>query len=220
MAMSRDRDLPPVPPGDDDIEIVEIVGLDDDAPPGSAADENDVEVTFEEAVAALESPRPAPLERAEPPAQERLLRLQADFENLRKRVERERDEHYRFAVAHLLVRLLPVLDSMDRALAAPRGAGGEGRLAEGIELTRRQLLDELEKEGLRRIPTVGEKFDPERHEAVATEAAEGPDADRVTAELRSGWFLHERVLRPALVRVSVPSAGDDGLAGAEETYDG
>lgn len=130
-----------------------------------------------------------------------LVRRQADFENYRKRVEKERQQDRHRGVEHLVEKLLPVLDAFDRALAA------EDDLAyveyrKGFELTRRQLWETLAKAGLERIETSGKKFDPHLHHAIERVAtAEQPD-ESVVDELQSGYTFHGRVLRPAMVRVA------------------
>ena len=205
--------MPPDPDPTDDIEILEVVGLDEDGVPVETEDPEDVEVVFEDA-----PPRPKPKSTAavRPPAEEialreRLVRLQADFENFKKRIDRERGDYVRHATGGLVARLLPVLDNLERALAAARsGAGGPADpLREGIALIQRQLLEELSREGLHAMDPVGSTFDPEMHEAVATDVASGSAPNTVTAVLQRGYFFHDRVLRAALVRVCV-----DGEAAA------
>lgn len=208
----------PLPGGDlpdaDEIEILEVVGVDEDGPDGVAVDGEaleELEVVFDDATpSAGEAPPAAP---ASPPAQpdavarERLLRLQADFDNLRKRIERERDDHHRHATAGLVSRLLPVLDNFERAIVAGRQPGGIGALLEGVELVHRQFLEELRREGLRDIDAIGLAFDPEVHEAVATDPESALPPNTVVEEMQRGYYFHDRVLRPALVRVSVDGHG-------------
>lgn len=134
-----------------------------------------------------------------------LIRRQADFENYRKRVEKERQQDRHRGVEHLVEKLLPVLDAFDRALAAEDDpAYVEYR--KGFELTRRQLWEALAKAGLERIETAGKKFDPNLHHAIenveTTEQADGSIVD----ELQSGYTFHGRVLRPAMVRVAAHPA--------------
>ena len=214
MGLERDGRESARPPDDEEIEILEVVGLDEDAPPGSGDD--DVELTFDDADPASQDWPDTPVaerERSKLESRERLLRLQADFENLRKRVERERDEHLRYSNAALIERLLPVLDNFDRALAVAKR--GEDGLHQGVEMIRRQFVEALSREGVRPIPSMGEAFDPQLHEAVATERATGQPPNTILEELRRGYFLHDRVLRHALVRVaidveeSIGSADDD-----------
>lgn len=185
----------------DDIEIIEIVGLDEDGAPIAESDPEDVEVVFETGSPPEESDAEAAL-------RERILRLQADFENFRKRSDRERFEHFRHATSALLGRILPVIDNLDRALAAVRPGSGDDALLAGLVLIQRQLVVELEAEGLRAMESVGELFDPIRHEAVATDSESPLPPHTVSEVFQRGYFLHDRVLRPALVRVRVDASGD------------
>jgi molecular chaperone GrpE len=130
-----------------------------------------------------------------------LLRRQADFENYRKRVEKERHQERHRGVENLVEQLLPVLDAFDNALAAAKESG-DSEYLKGFELIRRQLWDALSKQGLARIEAVGKEFNPHFHHAIAsvetTEQADGT----VVGELQPGYTFHERVLRPAMVRVA------------------
>ena len=132
--------------------------------------------------------------------QDRLARLQAEFENSRKRAAREQLEFKEFAVAEALKSLLPILDSLDRALQAPAQTLEEFR--SGIQLIRKQFEDALAKLGLDQVPTKGETFDPRVHEAVeVVETASAAD-NQVLEELQRGYKLRDRLLRPAMVRVA------------------
>jgi molecular chaperone GrpE len=131
---------------------------------------------------------------------DRYLRTVADFENYRKRSEREKDDFRRYAIANLLRDLLPVLDNFDRSL--DHAAEGDD-FHKGVLLIYKQLYDFLQRNGLKPIEEVGVRFDPNIHEAVIRE--ENPDvpSQTVTAILQKGYFLHDRLLRPALVKVAV-----------------
>jgi len=132
---------------------------------------------------------------------ETLVRRQADFENYRKRVEKERHQERHRAVESLVEHILPVLDAFDRALAGP-GEGANAEYRKGFELIRRQLWDALAKQGLTRIESVGKEFNPHFHHAIETvETSEHADGV-VIGELQPGYLFHERVLRPAMVRVA------------------
>ncbi|GBF33164.1 heat shock protein GrpE [Desulfocucumis palustris] len=131
---------------------------------------------------------------------DRLVRLQADFENFRRRTQKEKEDFYKYASEQLIVALLPVLDNFQRALEVkdddPR------KVVEGVEMIYRQIEDVLRKEGLERIAARGEQFDPARHEAVMQEpAGENPD-NTVTQEFRCGYCLKGKVIRPAMVKVA------------------
>lgn len=134
----------------------------------------------------------------------RLLRLQADFENYRRRVQREREELALFANQKLLLSLLPVLDNLERALGTPVAEGDE-KLRQGVELTARSFREILLREGVEAIAAVGQPFDPNLHEAVMTiESAEHPEGT-VVAEFQKGYRLGDRVIRPSMVQVSKPA---------------
>jgi molecular chaperone GrpE len=138
---------------------------------------------------------------------ERLARRQADFENYRKRVERERSETLQRMVGDVVSKLLPVMDNMRRALEAEslleKSESAEFRhFLRGIELIYRQLNDALSELGVEPVPAVGHPFDPHVHEAVATEHSDDYEPDTVTQELLRGYRLGEKLLRPAMVKVS------------------
>jgi molecular chaperone GrpE len=137
------------------------------------------------------------------------LRLQADFAELKK-IDRERFDHFRYATFGLVGRILPVLDNFERAMTAARTGAAHDALIEGITLIHRQLLAELEAEGLRAMECVGEAFDPERHEAVATDPDSPLPPHTVTHVFQTGYYLHDRVLRPAMVRVRVDESEGGG----------
>lgn len=135
-----------------------------------------------------------------------LLRRQADFENYRKRVERERSEDGRRATARVIEGLIPVLDGFEHALAAHREAEYES-YSKGFELIYKQLLDNLAKLGAHRIDPLGKPFDPHLHQAVdRAETTEHPDGT-ILAVFQPGYEFHGRMLRPAMVRVAVHPGG-------------
>jgi molecular chaperone GrpE len=145
--------------------------------------------------------------------QDRYLRTVAEFDNVRKRTVRERDEYTRYANESLLRDILPVLDNLDRALQAARTEPATS-LATGVELIQRELLRVLEKFGVTPFTSVGQPFDPERHEAIArVQRPDLPDMS-VAAETARGYLLHGRVLRPAMVTVAV-APDDSGASPAD-----
>jgi molecular chaperone GrpE len=136
---------------------------------------------------------------------ERFLRSQAELDNFRKRVQRERDEDRRYASLPVVRDLLPVIDNLRRALDAASSAGESGNLRQGIELVLQQLEGVLTRHGAQAIPAVGQPFDPHLHEAVQqVPSAEHPPMT-VIQELERGYTLHERVVRPSKVIVSAGS---------------
>jgi len=138
-----------------------------------------------------------------------LVRLQADFENYRKRIERDRAAEHQRAVASAIEPVLPVLDDFERALETHRDPGYE-KFREGFDLIYRRLWGALHKLGLKRIEAEGKPFDPHQHQAVErVESKDHPDGSVLT-ELAPGYKFHDRVLRPAMVRVAVhPAAPRD-----------
>jgi molecular chaperone GrpE len=144
-------------------------------------------------------------------SQARYLRLAADFENYKKRVRQEQQDTVQYAAASLAERLLPVLDDAGRALEhapehAPEGAD-EGWLR-GVRLTFQHLEEALASAGVQPIETVGQTFDPKLHEAIGSEESDEHPDDTVLVELRKGYRMGDRVLRPALVKVSRRPAQD------------
>jgi molecular chaperone GrpE len=135
---------------------------------------------------------------------DRLLRKGAEFDNYRKRVERERRDLAEWAAADLVNEVLAVVDDFERALtvAAPPEAQG---YRSGVELIHRQLLDLLKKRGVTAVESVGQPFDPHLHQAVAHDESPGVPDGQIIGELRRGYRLGERLLRPALVRVAKAS---------------
>ena len=130
-----------------------------------------------------------------------LVRLQADFDNYRKRTDKERDQARHRGIEHLIEQLLPVLDGFDRALAAHDDPAYEN-YRKGFELIRKQLWDLLAKQGVHRIESIGKEFDPNMHHAVEhVPTSDYPDG-AVIEEFQPGYVFHNRVLRPAMVRVA------------------
>lgn len=130
----------------------------------------------------------------------RYLRTLADFDNLRKRTEREKADFFRYATAAVLKDLLPILDNFDRAL---EHSDADDEFHKGVELIYKQLYDVLYRNGLRPIDEVAVHFDPNIHEAVVREEDQTVPSHTVTMILQKGYFLHDRLLRPAMVKVAV-----------------
>jgi len=165
----------------------------------------------------VEDPQPGagPQETADPElqaaredAQEvfaRYQRLAADFENYKRRTRQELADRTQYANEVLLRKLLPILDNFRRALDhAPEGL--DPNWFEGIKLVARQFEETLQAQGLTTIPAVGEKFDPSQHEAIAREETDEHEEGTVVEEMQPGYRLHQRVLRPTLVKVAHPRA--------------
>lgn len=138
---------------------------------------------------------------------DRYLRTAAEMENQRKRLDRERSEYLQFGLSDLLKELLTVVDNFERAIAAGDEAGPESFRA-GIGLIHKQMLDLLRKRGVTPVEAENDIFDPAFQQAIVTEESAETEEPRVAEELQRGYRLHDRLLRPALVRVLVPSKRD------------
>jgi molecular chaperone GrpE len=136
---------------------------------------------------------------------ERSIRTLADYENFRRRVERERTDHRRYAAADALAGFLTVIDNLERAL---RAEGSAEDLRAGVELIHRQMLDLVERFGATAVDALGERFNPSVHEAVARVEDDSVAVPTVLEEYQRGYRLHDRLLRPAMVRVGLPLKSD------------
>ena len=142
--------------------------------------------------------------------QDRLLRALAEVDNVKRRTQRERDDYVRYANETLLRDLLPVLDNFDRALDAARATGEAAKVVDGVALIQRELMKVLERTGVARFSALGERFDPNRHEAAGRAVSASHPPDTVMAEIAAGYTLNGRLLRPA--QVIVAAAPDEDAA--------
>jgi molecular chaperone GrpE len=133
---------------------------------------------------------------------DRLLRKQAELDNFRKRVQREKEEFVQHATADLIRALLPVLDGFERALAH-RDSSTPEQFSQGVELIYRELLETLNRAGVKPVDTQGKTFDPHLHQAVETVTDPGYGDQEIVEELQRGYKLRNRLLRPAIVKVAV-----------------
>ncbi len=134
------------------------------------------------------------------------LRSQAEFENFRKRAAREKEDAVKFANASFLERLIPILDNFELGLNAARGSAEAGAILTGMDMVSRQLNDFLIQTGVEPIQTDGQKFDPHLHDAVSQEANDEIPEGQIVRQMRKGFKLRDRLLRPAAVVVSKGSA--------------
>ncbi len=131
------------------------------------------------------------------------LRMLADAQNIKKRLDREKEEFVRFASETMVRGLLPIIDSLDQALLAAQRSPDPQALTQGIRLIHRQLLTLLDQAGVKRIQTLGEHFDPHQHEAVAqVETKDAQTENRIVEEVQVGYRMHDKVIRPAMVKVA------------------
>jgi molecular chaperone GrpE len=202
--------------------------FEEDAAGGALAPSAELEEAMREAAAAVEAieaderekkahagdrpSREAELEAELEALRDQLLRLQADFENFRRRTLREKEEAFQYGHQNLVKDLLPTVDNLDRAIEHSRQAAGvdaEG-LRSGVELVLRELVAVLAKHGVAPIEAAGEPFDPSVHEAMAQAADGSVPVNTVIQVFQRGYKLRDRLLRPARVVVSRPPEGDTG----------
>jgi|HigsolmetaAR203D_1030402.scaffolds.fasta_scaffold00016_43 molecular chaperone GrpE len=134
--------------------------------------------------------------------QQRLLRVQADYDNFRRRTRLEKEDMAKYAASDLIGKLLPVLDNFDRAVASGQTGNDYGALYKGIEMIHRQFRQVLEQEGLSAMDAVGQAFNPEYHNAVMKVEDGEHEEGIVLEELQKGYMFKDKVLRPAMVKVS------------------
>ncbi len=136
---------------------------------------------------------------------DQMIRRQAETDNYRKRLARDKEEAVQFANSRLISDILPFLDNLDRALAAAKNGGDTEKLVEGIEMAQSQFLSNLDKDwGLKVINAVGEEFDPQKHEACMVTVDDSLEHETVLEDFIKGYTLHDRVLRPSKVRIGKP----------------
>jgi len=154
--------------------------------------------------------------------QDKYLRLAAEFDNYKRLSLREQRDSARFANEGLLKELLPILDNLERAVRSSKEKQRRDGLIQGVELTLKQFMETLAKFGVRPIASVGQAFDPSRHEAVARVESNTVPAGSVVDEFQRGYYLHDRILRPAMVTVSAAEQADQGTAseGPQESSSG
>ena len=152
----------------------------------------------------------AALQRELAEKNDRLLRALAEADNIRRRAQRDREDAVRYAAEALVRDVIPVLDNLDRALDAARAAGHSSSIVDGVELIRREFLKVLDKHGVTRYSAVGQRFDPNQHEAIARVVSVDKEPDTVVGETAPGYSLRGRVIRPA--QVAVAGAPDENAA--------
>jgi molecular chaperone GrpE len=165
-------------------------------------DENDIRDQQPDSRAATQAADPDELQKQRDEYYDLLLRKTAEFDNYRKRVERERQSASESAAAGLIKELLPLVDDLERALKADAGDEGAAAYRRGVELIHRRLLEMLRTRGVKPIEALGEDFDPHYHQAVSYEPEEGRREGEIIEEFSRGYVLGDRLLRPAMVKVA------------------
>lgn len=150
---------------------------------------------------------------------DKYLRLAAEFDNYKRRVQRDQQDTIRFANEKLFKDLLPTLDNLERALQSGREQGRIEGLMEGVDLTYKHFLDTLQKMGIKQVSSVGEVFDPAKHQAVGQVESTTIPENVIVDEYQKGYFVHDRILRPAMVTVAKAKT-EPGDEEAQESKEG
>jgi molecular chaperone GrpE len=147
-----------------------------------------------------------------------LLRARAEIANIQRRAERDLENAYKYSLEKFVTELIPVIDSLERGLEVV-GSGAElDKIREGMDLTLKLLTAAVAKFGVKAIDPKGEKFDPDRHQAMSVQATPGLEANRVVAVYQKGYLLNDRLIRPAMVVVSGPAPREgEGSRGVDAT---
>lgn len=188
------------PPGQDDTYVLEDTGesLED----FDVSEVDVAETAAGQAASASRSPADQDLALENQKLKDQLMRRMAEFENFRKRSEREKSDYYKYALTDVMRELVPVLDNFERALASA-GNDVPVEFLTGIEMISRQLTDILQRSGVRVLGEANVPFDPAIHEAVMRVEDPSVPAQTVVEVLQKGYFLNDRLIRPALVKVAV-----------------
>ena len=205
------------PRDDDAIEILEVVGVDE----ATGLSEASTPKSADETATPVPAPAPASGSSSSTALQEAIkqkekyydlfLRKQAEFDNFRKRSDKDRREARGKAFADLFGAIIPVLDNLERALRTSEGS--DDPLRQGVVMIHQQLMDVLIKEGLQPLDTIGARFDPHLHEAVEVVDVAGGEQGVILEEIRRGYVFKDKLIRAAMVRVSSgrdPKGGDGG----------
>lgn len=133
---------------------------------------------------------------------DRYLRLNAEFQNYRKRVEKEKTDIFKYGNEKLIIEMLPIMDNFERALSSFEEDHAEDKVLSGVKMIKKSLDDFFEKNDVKKIEAVNTLFDPDKHHAVMTEEVEGVDGETVVAVFQEGYMLGDKVIRPSMVKVS------------------
>ncbi|HVT02892.1 MAG TPA: nucleotide exchange factor GrpE [Thermoanaerobaculia bacterium] len=206
--MSDEKDSPSADPAGDDAYVIEDTGeslsdfnlSEEEGSPDSEQDSAELQKVREE----------------NQKLRDQLLRARADFENFRRRAEREKADFFKFALTESMRDLLPVLDNFERAMRVTPGDGVD-EFVKGIDLIYKQFQDVLARFGLKAVEQAPVPFDPAIHEAVTREENTGFPSHTVVEVLQKGYFLNDRLIRPALVRVAVGGAEENASADGQSS---
>ncbi len=133
---------------------------------------------------------------------DRYLRLNAEFQNYRKRVEKEKTDIFKYGNEKLIIEMLPIMDNFERALSSFEEDHAEDKVLSGVKMIKKSLDDFFDKHDVKKIEAVNTPFDPDKHHAVMTEEVEGVEGETVVAVFQEGYTLGDKVIRPSMVKVS------------------
>jgi molecular chaperone GrpE len=177
-----------------------------------SSEENHTDAPEEEDDTVVEADKESLQKRIEE-LEDQYLRKQADFENFRKRMFREKEEAIKFANSSLIIDLITIIDDFERAIKSAEESQDFTTFHQGIEMIEKQFVSMLERNwGLSRFEGAGEGFDPEKHEALFMEESKDVDSPQVVEDYQRGYLLHNRVLRPAKVKVLMPVSKSEEAA--------
>jgi molecular chaperone GrpE len=151
---------------------------------------------------------------------DQLLRLRAEWDNAKKRLEREKQDYAKWASESLVLQLLPIVDSFDAALQSLKHHDGTDPVVMGVKLINQQLHELLTREGVERLTTIGQPYDPERHEVMQQVETTEHDDNIVMEEIQAGYLMKGRLIRPAMVKVAITPKPKDEDASTEEQDNG
>lgn len=215
-----DDDLFLSPDEDDDDEEVIVVGDEDSEAGDEDSDAEDDEDEASAAQEALKAELEASRTRLNEVSEERdelknkLMRSVADLENYRRRAEREKEDLRKYGIDKVVSDLIPAVDNLERALQHAEGREDPASIVDGVTMVYKQIVNALAKYGVQGFVSKGELFDPQRHEAIQQVESTEFDTGTIVEEYQKGYFLHDRLLRPALVavakRIDAPQTEDSG----------
>ena len=157
------------------------------------------------------------LENENSTLKDQMLRKQAESDNFRKRILREKEDSIKYGNSNLLLDLITIIDDFERAIKASQESTDITNFHTGIELIEKQFVSMLDRNwGLKRMVAVGEEFDPQMHEAIGMEESTEVDKQTVVEDYQSGYVLHDRILRPARVKVAMPVSGKEAVESVKE----
>ena len=145
-----------------------------------------------------------------------MLRTVAEYENAKKRAERSKEEFSKYAIEGVIKDIIPIIDSVERAIESTNESKDFDALSEGVQLIHKQLLDSFQKRSVAPIEAIGETFDPTRHEAILHVESDDVAENAVIEEFQRGYILHDRVIRPSMVSVSKGKSEEEAESAASE----